>query len=205
MTAGVLNLLFIDNFDSFTFNLVDEFGRRGCNVSVWRNDIGADRAIRLALEMPPPRLIVLSPGPGSPSQAGCCVQLVREAAGRAPLFGVCLGHQAIVEAFGGIVGPAGEIVHGKPAAVTHGGKGLFRGLPSPMKAARYHSLAAKIVPSGLRVTAVTGNIVMAVEHEKHAIAGVQFHPESIMTPEGGRLIENATAWASKACLKGSGG
>jgi anthranilate synthase component II len=188
MSAQV-SVLFIDNFDSFTFNLVDELRKRGALVSVWRNDLPAAAALARALGLPAPRLLVLSPGPGAPAQAGCCVELIRLAAGRIPLFGVCLGHQAIVEAFGGTVGSAGEVVHGKAARVEHGGAGMFQGLPSPLRAGRYHSLAAIALPDELAATAHCGPVVMAVEHRRLPVWGVQFHPESILTPSGGELLE----------------
>jgi anthranilate synthase component II len=157
-----VNVLFIDNFDSFTFNLVDELRKRGARVEVWRNDVPAERALALALALPEPRLIVLSPGPGTPAEAGCCIPLIRLAAGKVPLFGVCLGHQAIVEAFGGTVGFAGEVVHGKASWIEHAGTGLFAGLPSPFRAARYHSLAATVVPQDLVVTPVGGPLIERV-------------------------------------------
>ena len=191
-----MNVLFIDNFDSFTFNLVDELRKRGCQVDVWRNDLSAEQALALAEAMPAPRMIVLSPGPGAPREAGCCVPLVRLAAGRVPLFGVCLGHQAMVESLGGEVGSAGTIVHGKTSPMVHDGTGVFAGLPSPMAVGRYHSLAALRLPSSLRTTARVGDVVMAVEHVSHKLVGVQFHPESILTPEGGRLLENVMRWGS---------
>ncbi len=194
---SALSVLLIDNFDSFCFNLVDELEKRGAAVSVWRNDISAERALALAEALPAPRLIVLSPGPGAPAQAGCIVALVRLACGRVPLFGVCLGHQAIVEAFGGEVGFAGEVVHGKTSAVVHQWRGLLARLPSPLMAARYHSLAARRVPEELEVTARTadGRVVMAIEHKSAPIAGVQFHPESILTPQGGLLWTELMRWA----------
>lgn len=189
------SILFIDNFDSFTFNLVDEFARRGCIVDVRRNELTAARALELAMAMPSPRLIVLSPGPSSPAEAGCCIELIRLAAGRVPVFGVCLGHQAIVEAFGGVVGRAPEVVHGASSPVEHDNHGIFTGITSPMTAARYHSLAATTLPDTLRVTARYRDIVMAVEHTTAKVVGVQFHPESILTPGGARLIDNVLAWA----------
>lgn len=188
-------IFFIDNFDSFSFNLVDEFRKRGCSVDVWRNDLSSERVFELALALPPPALIVMSPGPGSPAEAGCCLEVVRGLAGKIPIFGVCLGHQAIVEALGGTVSYAGEVVHGKSAQINHNGKGIFAGLESPLAAGRYHSLAAVELPTSLRVTARTGPVVMAVEHEQHAIIGFQFHPESILTPQGGILIEKIIDWA----------
>ncbi len=189
-------VLFVDNFDSFTFNLVDEFAKRGSAVEVWRNDTPAERLLELAEALPAPRLIVISPGPGTPANAGNCMQLVRLAAGRIPLFGVCLGHQVIVESFGGDVGAAPQIVHGKASTVTHDGVGIFAGLPSPLTVGRYHSLAATLLPDDITVTARLGDLVMAIEHATHRVAGVQFHPESILTPDGGRLLENILTWAT---------
>lgn len=191
-----MNVIFIDNFDSFSFNLVDELRRRSCTVQVWRNDIDAADALALATERE--ALIVLSPGPGSPADAGCCVELCRLAAAKQrPLFGVCLGHQAIVEAFGGHVGPAGAIVHGKADKIWHDEGPLLAGLPSPFPAARYHSLAATMLPFCLRGTARLNNgLVMAVEHESAPLAGVQFHPESILSPHGGGLFDNLLRWAA---------
>ena len=193
-----LEVLCVDNFDSFVFNLVDEFARRGCGVAVWRNDVGAAEVLALAERIDGPALVVLSPGPGTPARAGCCVELVRRAPPTLPIFGVCLGHQAIVEACGGAVGRAGEVVHGKASPVRHAGNGLFAGLEDPMKVGRYHSLVGTIVPAELAVTARIGELVMAVEHVARPLAGVQFHPESILTPRGGALIDNVVAWACAA-------
>jgi anthranilate synthase component II len=193
-----VKVLFIDNFDSFTFNLVDDLRRRGAEVEVWRNDISAAAALEMVEAWSGPRLILLSPGPGAPADAGCCVELIRLARGKLPIFGVCLGHQAIVEAFGGRVGPAGEIVHGKSALIDHCEEGLFLGIAKPMRVARYHSLTALEVPESLRLTASFGDVVMAVEHIEDRIAGVQFHPESLLTPEGGLLFENLFHWAKES-------
>ena len=190
-----MNVLFIDNFDSFTFNLVDELRRREGIVEVWRNNIAADEALAIAMSLPEPRMIVLSPGPGAPASAGCCADLVRHAAGRIPILGVCLGHQVIVETFGGTVGPAGEVVHGKSSLIEHAGESFFRGLPSPFRAGRYHSLTALAVPECLQVTAWSGALAMAVQHRDLAVAGVQFHPESILTPQGGLLFDGILEWA----------
>ena len=189
------SVLFIDNFDSFVFNLVDEFARRRCNVEVWRNDISADRALEIAASFAGPKLVVLSPGPGTPAAAGCCVELVRKAPAELPIFGVCLGHQSIVEAFGGEVVRADEIVHGKASGIKHDGRGIFQGLPTPMTVGRYHSLAAGAVPEELEVNAGLGDIVMGVRHVSRPLMGVQFHPESILTPLGGRLIDNVLRMA----------
>jgi anthranilate synthase component 2 len=196
--AEPLRLVFIDNFDSFTWNLVDEFTRRGAEVEVWRNTVPAAHAVARALERRP-SLLVLSPGPGAPAGAGCCVELARLAArSRVPLFGVCLGHQAMVEAFGGVVGPAGEVVHGKTSRIAHQGGALFRGVPSPLAVGRYHSLAAEVLPDCLQPIAGTDHVVMAVAHRSAPQFGVQFHPESILTPEGGTIIDNVIRWAADA-------
>ena len=191
-----MNILLIDNFDSFTFNLAFEFESRGCSVDVWRNDISAKRALELALLLPSPRLIVLSPGPGNPQEAGCCLELIKQSRGQVPILGVCLGHQAIVEAFGGVVGPAESIVHGKTSTITHTREGVFKGLPAQLSVARYHSLVAHSVPKELEVQASYEKGVMAVCHREYPILGVQFHPESILTTYGGLLIENIIQWAS---------
>ena len=193
-----LRLVFVDNFDSFTWNLVDEFARRHAEVEVWRNTVGAGEVLARARQTSP-SLLVLSPGPGAPADAGCCVELVRlAAAARIPLFGVCLGHQAMVEAHGGVVGPAGEVVHGKISRVRHLGGALFDGIPSPFPVGRYHSLAATTLPDCLTPIATTDRVVMAVAHRDAPQFGVQFHPESILTPEGGRIIENVIQWAANA-------
>ena len=194
MSSVHLNVLLIDNFDSFTFNLFDELRRRQAEVAVWRNDLAAERALDLALALPTPRLIVLSPGPGRPEDAGCCQELVRLARGRVPIFGVCLGLQSIVQALGGEVGPAGEVVHGKSVRIEHGGSGIFAGLPSPLQVGRYHSLVASKVPEDLEVVGRYGQLVMAVAHRHDPIVGVQFHPESILTPKGGRLLDGVIDW-----------
>ena len=190
MTMPPLHVLFIDNFDSFVFNLVDEFARRDCEVEVWRNDVDVEHALALAGASGMPPLVVLSPGPGTPAEAGCCIDLLRRAPDDLPIFGVCLGHQAIVEAFGGRVDRAPEVVHGSASPVEHDGQGVFEKLPSPMSAARYHSLVGVEIPSALEVTARLNGMPMAIKHRTRPIVGVQFHPESILTPEGGLLIEN---------------
>lgn len=195
-----MRVVFIDNHDSFTWNLVDEFARRDAEVEVWRND--TDLAHLLGrVNGDGPVLLVLSPGPGAPAQAGVCIDLIRAVGDRVPILGVCLGHQAIVEAYGGLVGPAGEIVHGKSARVRHSGGPVLDALPSPVTVGRYHSLAADRVPDDLLVTATLDRdddgppLVMAVRHRSHPVLGLQFHPESILTPEGGLLIAAALSWA----------
>ena len=185
-----MNVLFIDNFDSFTFNLVDEFAKRNCKVLVYRNNAPLEKIHSVVKEFLP-RLIVISPGPGSPREAGICIELIKKYKGVLPIFGVCLGHQCIIEAFGGVVGQANETVHGKPSKIMHDGKGIFAGLENPFQAGRYHSLAGKKIPACLQVTAHSvDEKVMGVRHKKYFIEGVQFHPESILTACGGKIIEN---------------
>jgi len=187
-----LRALMIDNFDSFTYNLVDEFAKRGCEVMTYRNTVTMKSLAKIVGESPVD-LVILSPGPGNPAQAGICIPLIREYCGRVPILGVCLGHQAMVEAFGGKVGTASRIVHGKTSAIKHDGRTIFRGLGNPLPVARYHSLCALTVPKELEVSAETEDgTVMAVRHRDAAVflEGVQFHPESVMTTQGGIMIEN---------------
>ena len=195
---STLRVVFVDNFDSFTWNLVDEFARRGAEVEVWRNDVPAAHILERAESTGGARLVVLSPGPGAPRDAGCCVEVCRMSAGRVPLFGVCLGHQALIEAFGGVVESAGIILHGRSSQVVHRGDPLFDGVPTPFTVGRYHSLASHGVPESLEPLASCGSLVMAVRHRQHPLLGIQFHPESILTPDGGRLIDNVCAWAREA-------
>jgi para-aminobenzoate synthetase component II len=180
-------ILLIDNYDSFTYNLAHLFGELGAEVVVRRNDaIDGDEAERLG-----PSHLVVSPGPGRPSSAGATLDILRRLAGRVPTLGVCLGHQALAEAFGGKVGPARELVHGKGATVAHDGRGLFAGLPEPLTAGRYHSLAVTCIPREFVVSAITADgEVMAMRHRELPIDGIQFHPESVLTPHGGAIALN---------------
>ena len=180
-------LLLIDNYDSFTYNLAHLFGELGTEVLVRRNDaITVEEAKQLA-----PSRVVISPGPGRPEAAGVSEEIVRVFAGRVPVLGVCLGHQAIVNVFGGEVGAAQTLVHGKSTDVSHDGRGLFAGLPEPFEAGRYHSLAATTVPDVLEVSATAADgEVMAVRHRELRVDGVQFHPESVLTPDGPAIARN---------------
>ncbi len=180
-------LLLIDNYDSFTYNLAHLLEELGADVAVVRNDaIDADEAERLG-----PGHLVISPGPGRPADAGATGAILRRLAPRVPTLGVCLGHQAIVEVFGGEVGQARTLVHGKASQVTHDGRGIFSGLPDPLPAGRYHSLAATRVPECLDVSARTADgEVMAVRHRDLPVDGIQFHPESVLTPQGAKLARN---------------
>jgi anthranilate synthase component 2 len=193
-----MKVVFVDNFDSFTFNLVDEFARLNCEVEVWRNTARAEHVLDRTLTGPGPALLVLSPGPGRPEQAGCCIELIRLAAGRVPIFGVCLGHQVMLHAFGVAVEQAEVILHGRSSTVRHDGDRLFEGIPSPFTVGRYHSLAGHSTTEEIEALAWSGSIVMAARHRRHRMVGVQFHPESILTPQGGRLIQNVLAEAAGA-------
>lgn len=181
-------ILLIDNYDSFTWNLYHFLGDLGADTEVIRNDaITADEAIAMK-----PEAIVLSPGPCTPNEAGICLDLVEKAAGKVPLMGVCLGHQAIGQAFGGKVVRAQQLMHGKLSDVTTAGKGLFEGLPDTFRATRYHSLVVErgSLPDCLEVTASTGDIVMGLQHKELNIHGVQFHPESIASEHGHAILRN---------------
>lgn len=183
-----MKILLLDNFDSFSYNVVDEFEKRGANVLVYRNDVSLSLLQRVE-QAEKPQLVVVSPGPSTPARAGVCLEAVRYFATRIPVFGICLGHQVIIEAFGGVVARAPEPVHGKAGAVRHDGKGIFDGLPNPLKVGRYHSLVGVKIPPDLTVCGSIRDLVMAVRHRTLPVAGVQFHPESILTPGGGLMIE----------------
>ena len=182
-------VLFIDNFDSFTYNLVDDFCKRDCRAKVYRADTALEELKAVAAEFDPD-LLVISPGPGTPDTAGVSLAAIGYFKDKLPIFGVCLGHQVIVQHFGGKIGHAPEPMHGKPSRVTHNEKDIFAGVENPLQAGRYHSLCALEVPDCLEETARFENVVMAVRHKELPIFGVQFHPESILTPAGGKIIEN---------------
>jgi anthranilate synthase/aminodeoxychorismate synthase-like glutamine amidotransferase len=189
MTA---RLLLIDNYDSFTYNLVQAFLVLGADVRVYRNDeISVNEALALA-----PSHLCISPGPGTPHDAGISMEMIRAFSGRVPVLGVCLGHQSIVEVFGGRVVRAPRLMHGKTSAMTHDGRTIFAGLPQPCEVGRYHSLIAapERMPAELEVSALTAEgEIMGARHRTLMVEGVQFHPESILTPDGPRLLENFLA------------
>lgn len=182
-------ILIIDNYDSFTYNLYQYLCELGASVRVARNDqVSLEDIEKLG-----PEKIVISPGPCSPEKAGISNDVVRHFGSRTPTLGVCLGHQCVGYAYGGVVGPAGEIMHGKTSDIYHTGEGVFTGLPSPFEAIRYHSLAVKrdSLPDDLKVTAWTDNdVIMGVRHKTHPVEGIQFHPESVMTEMGKDILRN---------------
>ena len=182
-------VLAIDNYDSFVHILADEFRRRDCAVDVYRSHWSIDEALAY-IEREQPDLLLMSPGPGRPEDAALCLALLDQAPKHLPIFGVCLGHQCIVHHFGGRVARAGQVVHGKPALIRHQGEGIFRELESPMQVGRYHSLIGVEITGELLITAECDNMPMAVEHRDRPIWGVQFHPESVLSPLGGRLLDN---------------
>jgi anthranilate synthase/aminodeoxychorismate synthase-like glutamine amidotransferase len=182
-------ILVIDNYDSFTYNLVQQMGEMGAQIKVVRNDQITVDEIR-ALD---PARIVISPGPGTPDDGGVSLDVIRELGTQVPILGVCLGHQCIGQAYGGIVTRAGRLMHGKTSMVYHKGDPLFTGVPSPFEATRYHSLIVEeeSLPDVLTVTAFTEQgEIMALRHKEHPVAGVQFHPESILTGFGSRILRN---------------
>ena len=182
-------LLVIDNYDSFTYNLVQYFGELGADPQVKRNDAITPGEV----EKMKPQKIVISPGPGRPEEAGISMELIRKFGGKVPILGVCLGHQCMGEVYGGKVVRAGRLMHGKPSPIQHDGKGVFQGLPNPFEATRYHSLIVEknSVPSCLEVCAETAEgEIMGLRHREYPVHGVQFHPESILSKEGKDLLAN---------------
>jgi anthranilate synthase/aminodeoxychorismate synthase-like glutamine amidotransferase len=182
-------ILVIDNYDSFTYNLVQYLGELGAELEVVRND----QTTLEAIEKQKPQRIVISPGPKTPSEAGICLGVIQSFAGRIPILGVCLGHQAIGQAFGGRVIRAPELMHGKTSEIRHDGKTIFQGLPNPFSATRYHSLIVErsSLPSCLEISATTSDgLVMGLRHKQMKVEGVQFHPESVLTDAGKQLLAN---------------
>jgi para-aminobenzoate synthetase component II len=195
-------ILVVDNYDSFVYTLVGYLQELGAETTVVRND---DVTLAEAIEMAETRDgILISPGPGSPSEAGVCIELIRWCGERTkPMFGVCLGHQALAEAYGGTVTHAPELMHGKTSLVQHGGSSVFAGLPSPVTATRYHSLAAvrDTIPEILEVTAETASgVIMGLQHRTAPLCGVQFHPESVLTEGGYQMLGN---WLESLGMKGA--
>ena len=185
-------LFMLDNLDSFTYNLVDEFQCLGFEPTVYRNTLSADFIFKKMLEHTNKTgenvILVLSPGPGDPSHAGCLMALIKLCAGKIPMLGICLGHQALIEHYGGSVGRADEIVHGKASAINHCGTGAFVNIQNPLPVARYHSLVGKNVPKTLSVIADFNGMPMAISREEDAVLAYQFHPESILTTFGATLL-----------------
>ncbi|MGQ0286213.1 aminodeoxychorismate/anthranilate synthase component II [Pasteurellaceae bacterium 22721_9_1] len=186
------NIVFLDNFDSFTYNLVDQFRTLGHQVKIYRNNVDLDLLEQKCLEKE--TILALSPGPGTPAEAGNMLPLIERVKSAVPIIGICLGHQAIIEAFGGKVVSAGEILHGKVSQIQHNEQAMFAGLPNPMPVARYHSLMGSELPEELVVNAQYQNIIMAVHHRSLPICSFQFHPESTLTVQGSTLLAQSVSW-----------
>ncbi|ALS98757.1 aminodeoxychorismate/anthranilate synthase component II [Lacimicrobium alkaliphilum] len=192
------HIFLIDNFDSFTYNLVDEMRCLGFELTVYRNSQCAEFILQKLNECPDPVLLMLSPGPGAPADAGCVPALLKLVQGKFPVLGICLGHQAIVEHYGGTVGRAKQVMHGKASAITHQGRHMFANLPQPLPVARYHSLVATAVPSQLEVLAEFEDMAMALYHPQDKMLGFQFHPESILTALGSQLLAQSIHYLGDA-------
>jgi len=184
-------LFFLDNFDSFTYNLVDQFRALGYPVKIYRNSQSATQIKQHIDDCENKVVLILSPGPGTPSAAGCLIELIGLCRGEIPMIGICLGHQALIEQYGGTVNGADEIMHGKSSLINHCGDRMFNGLNQPLSVARYHSLVGTNVPDSLEVVADFNGMCMAVYNQTDRVIGFQFHPESILTCEGANLLENS--------------
>ena len=186
-------LFFLDNFDSFTYNLVDQFKTLGYPVKIYRNNLPAAQIKAHIDACETDAVLILSPGPGTPSAAGCLIELIGLCKGQIPMIGICLGHQALIEQYGGIVGQAEVIMHGKSSLISHCGDKMFSGLSQPLSVARYHSLVGTKIPQELEVVADFNGMCMAVYNQQDKVIGFQFHPESILTYEGAKLLATSLA------------
>lgn len=187
------DILLIDNIDSFTYNLVDQLRANNHKVIVYRNQLPINIILKKMLYMKKP-ILMISPGPGLPALAGCVPELIKKLIGRVPIIGICLGHQAIVEAYGGVVMQSGNILHGKSSKINHDNKYMFSNMPNPLSVGRYHSLIAKKIPKCLKVNACYKDMVMGVRNNFDKVCGFQFHPESILTTQGEKLLNQTISW-----------
>ncbi|CAL4324211.1 aminodeoxychorismate/anthranilate synthase component II [Buchnera aphidicola] len=188
-------IILLDNFDSFTYNLVDIFRIKNYKVYIYRNNIKKEKIIKKILNLKKP-ILILSPGPGIPKNSGCMMSLIKLLKGKIPIIGICLGHQAIIESYGGKINKCTKIIHGKSSFINHDQKDMFYKLPNPISVGRYHSLVfkKKEIPNELKINAYKKNLVMAVKNNYNRICGFQFHPESILTPHGEKILENTLQW-----------
>ena len=196
-TANPMKIYFLDNFDSFSYNLVDELTMLGCELVVYRNNISAEVIFNKMRQELGQVLLVLSPGPGAPSDAGCLMELIELAKGHFPMLGICLGQQALTQSYGGVIGHAGETVHGKSSIINLNPHPVFEGMGNTMPVARYHSLMATKVPENIEVIAQFDDIPMAIYHHDDKALGYQFHPESILTPNGAMLLQKSVAYLTR--------
>ncbi|CAL4044162.1 Anthranilate synthase component 2 (plasmid) [Buchnera aphidicola (Pemphigus populi)] len=187
------NVLLLDNIDSFTYNLVDQLRISGHKVLIYRNYVSI-KIIMLALSKINNPVLILSPGPGKPEDAGCMLELLNILKGKIPIIGICLGHQAIVQAYGGEIEYAEKILHGKISMIHHDNKKMFLNMQNPFPVARYHSLICKKVPNGFIINAIFNKIIMGIRNDLERICGFQFHPESILTPQGTKLLNQTLNW-----------
>lgn len=190
------NILLLDNFDSFTYNLVDQLRKQKHHVLIYRNTVNIS-IILYALSQISNPILMLSPGPGLPQDAGCMLQLIQTVKTNIPIVGICLGHQAISEAYGGAIGYASEIYHGKTSLIYHDGLKMFQGIPQPLLVARYHSLICHTIPSSFVINSYLDNMVMSIRHSSDRVCGFQFHPESILTTWGDQLLIQIINWVSE--------
>ncbi|CAL4326661.1 glutamine amidotransferase-related protein [Buchnera aphidicola] len=189
------NILLLDNIDSFTYNLVEQLRNQKNNVLIYRNTVDIKIILRALNKLKNP-ILMLSPGPGLPRDAGCMLKLIKRVKGNLPIIGICLGHQAIVEAYGGMIGHAGEIFHGKASLINHDGVEMFRGMPQPLPVARYHSLICNKIPENFVINSYFNKMIMSVRNNLDYVCGFQFHPESILTTCGDQLLEKIIHWVS---------
>lgn len=189
------DILLLDNLDSFTYNLVEQLRNKNNNVLIYRNNVNIKIILNSINKIKNP-ILMLSPGPSTPKNAGCMLNLINEVKGKIPIVGICLGHQAIVEAYGGIIGYAGEIFHGKASLINHDGLEMFEGLPQPLPVARYHSLICNKIPKNFIINSYFNDMIMSVRNNLDYVCGFQFHPESILTTSGALLLEKIIDWAS---------
>lgn len=190
------NILLLDNLDSFTYNLVEQLRSKHNNVLIYRNTVTVKVILNSINKMRNP-ILMLSPGPSTPQNAGCMLNLINKVKGKIPIVGICLGHQAIVEAYGGIIGYAGEIFHGKASLINHDGLEMFEGLPQPLPVARYHSLICNKIPKNFIINSYFNNMIMSVRNNLDYVCGFQFHPESILTTSGALLLQKIVDWGDR--------
>ncbi|CAL4326065.1 Anthranilate synthase component 2 (plasmid) [Buchnera aphidicola (Protaphis terricola)] len=189
------NILLLDNIDSFTYNLVDQLRKTNNNVIIYRNTVNINVILSVIKQMFQP-ILMLSPGPSTPENAGCMLHLINEVKGSIPIVGICLGHQAIIEAYGGSIGYAGEVFHGRASFINHDGLEMFSGLSQPLPVARYHSLICNKIPKNFIINSYFNNMVMSVRNNIDHVCGFQFHPESILTTDGTALLQNIIYWGA---------
>ncbi|ALD15533.1 anthranilate synthase subunit II (plasmid) [Buchnera aphidicola (Aphis glycines)] len=187
------NILLLDNVDSFTYNLVEQLRKKHHCVLIYRNTVELTIILNSIKKMVNP-ILMLSPGPSTPQHAGCMLSLIAQVKGKIPIVGICLGHQAIVEAYGGMIGYAGEIFHGKASLINHDGLEMFEGLPQPLPVARYHSLICNKIPKNFIINSYFNNMIMSVRNNLDYVCGFQFHPESILTVSGALILEQIIKW-----------